>query len=71
MAKPRHYSPHISRFLVSVLYHEAQHRKIPMTKLTDELLQNALCGSPGWIQATNLRLAEEHTTETPELAQAA
>jgi hypothetical protein len=71
MAKPRHYSPHISRFLVSVLYHEGQHRKIPMTKLTDDLLLNALRGSPGWITATNLRLAEETPIEAPVSAQAA
>src|SRR5438874_1741755 len=42
MAKSNHYSPRISRFLVSVLYHEAKARKIPMTKLTDEILQQTL-----------------------------
>lgn len=47
MSRPRHYSPTISRFLVSVLYHEARHQKIPMTKLTDRLLLNALRGSAG------------------------
>ena len=41
----------ISQFLVSVLYHEAQHRKIPMTRLTDELLQKQLVGSVGWEKA--------------------
>ena len=71
MARPRHYSPQLSRFLVSVLYHQAKHRKIPMTKLTDELLQNALRGSPGWIQATTLTLAEDTTKEVTVLAQAA
>ena len=35
MAKHRHYSPSLSRFLVKVLYHEAKARKLPMTKLTD------------------------------------
>ena len=69
MARPRHYSPQLSRFLVSVLYHQAKHRKIPMTKLTDELLQNALRGSPGWIQATTLKLAEE--SEIPVLSKTA
>ena len=71
MARPRHYSPQLSRFLVSVLYHQAKHLKIPMTKLTDELLQNALRGSPGWIQATTLKLAEDTPNEVSVLAQAA
>jgi len=71
MSRPRHYSPQVSRFLVSVLYHQAKHRKIPMTKLTDELLQNALRGSPGWIQATTLRLAEDNPKKVPVLSQAA
>jgi hypothetical protein len=71
MAKPRHYSPHISRFLVSVLYHEGQHRKIPMTKLTDDLLLNALRGSPGWIKATTPRLADEDPPAVPVLSKAA
>ena len=71
MARPRHYSPQLSRFLVAVLYHERKHRKVPMTKLVDELLQNALRGSPGWIQATTLRLAEDNPKEVPVLAQAA
>ena len=71
MAQSRHYSPQLSRFLVSVLYHEAKHRKTPMTKLTDELLQKALCGSPGWIQATNLRLAEDTPKPIPVLSKTA
>ena len=71
MAKHRHYSPPISRFLVSVLYHERKHRKIPMTKLVDELLLNALRGSVGWETATNLRLAEDTTHQNPVIAQAA
>ena len=69
MAQSRHYSPQLSRFLVSVLYHEAKHRKTPMTKLTDELLQNALRGTPGWIQATTLKLAEDQ--EIPVLSKTA
>jgi pseudouridine-5'-phosphate glycosidase len=71
MARPQHYSPVISRFLVSVLYHEAKHRKIPMTKLTDDLLLKALRGTAGWTTATNLRLAEENTQQAPVIAQAA
>ena len=71
MPRPRHYSPTISRFLVSVLYHEAKHQNIPMTKLTDQLLLNALRGSTGWITATNLKLADENTSNDPALPKAA
>jgi hypothetical protein len=42
MPHQRHYSPRVCRFLVSVLYHEAKRRNIPMTKLTDELLRQQL-----------------------------
>ena len=58
MTRTMHYSPRISRFLVSVLYHEAKHRKIPMTKLTDELLRQQLTSSHGWEKAEELRIAE-------------
>jgi hypothetical protein len=71
MPRPRHYSPAISRFLVSVLYHEAKHQNIPMTKLTDQLLLTALRGSQGWIKATTPRLADEDTTAVPVLSKAA
>ena len=58
MARPRHYSPALSRFLVSVLYHEAKARKIPMTKLVDGLLRQSLAGTDGWRTAESLRVAE-------------
>jgi len=58
MARARHYSPRISRFLVSVLYHEAKHRRIPMTRLTDELLRQQLIGGQGWEKAEEPRVAE-------------
>ncbi len=54
MPRPHHYSPAIERFLVSVLYHEARHRKIPMTRLTNQLLKDALANSVGWRQTTQL-----------------
>ena len=60
MPKQRHYSPKISRFLVSVLYHEARRRNIPMTKLTDELLRQQLAGSESWEIVS--RIAEESPT---------
>ena len=62
MAQARYYSPQISRFLVSVLYHEAQRRKIPMTRLTDELLRQQLSGSESWEKAQSLRIAEDTPT---------
>ena len=62
MPNQRHYSPKISRFLVSVLYHEARRRNIPMTKLTDELLRQQLAGSESWEMAQESRVAEESPT---------
>lgn len=71
MSIPKHYSPLISRFLVSVLYHEAKHQKIPMTKLVDVLLRQSLQGSAGWITATTLRESDISTTPRSELSKAA
>ena len=73
MPRPRHYSPVISRFVVSALYHEARHRRIPMTQLTDDLLLQALHGTPGWRTATSLQSRNETSTETkvPGFAKAA
>ena len=59
MARPSHYSPVISRFLVCVLYHEAQRRKIPMTQLVDDLLRQSLSGSEAWLTAIALSLAAD------------
>ena len=58
MAQYRHYSPKLSRFIVSVLYHQAKAKKIPMTKLTDQLLRTALKNTEGWKTAEFLRVAE-------------
>ena len=72
MAKHRHYSPALSRFIVSVLYHEAKARNIPMTKLTEELLRQALIDSTGWKTAESSQKREKTTTTTaPVTAQAA
>ncbi len=71
MARPQHYSPQISRLLVSALYHEAKRRKIPMTRLTDDLLQQSLQGTEGWVTATTLREADITPTPRPELLKAA
>jgi len=48
MARPHHYSPAIERFLVSFLYHEARHRKMPMTRLANQILKEQLAASAGW-----------------------
>lgn len=40
----RHYSPEVRRFLVTVLYHEAKAQKVPMTVLTNQLLERSLRG---------------------------
>ncbi len=48
MPHPRYYSPAIKRSLVSVLYYEARHRKVPMTRLTNDILTQALADSVGW-----------------------
>lgn len=65
MPRPRHYSPALERFLVSVLYHEARHRKMRMTKLANEILKEALAESVGWQLATqSLHCAEQE----PEVA---
>jgi hypothetical protein len=59
MPRALYYSPRISRFLVSVLYHEAKRRQIPMTRLTDELLRKQLVGCESWEEAQAMRVAEE------------
>ena len=65
MAKPTHYSPVIRRFLVSVLYHEAQRRGVPMTVLTNELLEASLRNGSGWkIAEEQFRLQENPNTST-------
>lgn len=63
MSRPKHYSPEIRRFLVSVLYHEARHQKIPMTRLTNGLLETSLRDSFGWKKAEEtMRLQETSPT---------
>jgi len=46
--KSPYYYPKISRFLVSVLYHEARSRRMPMTELAERLLRQSLEGSKSW-----------------------
>jgi hypothetical protein len=51
MSRLRPYSPQLSRFIVSALYHEAKCRRMPMTRLADQLLHEALIGTTGWRKA--------------------
>ena len=48
MPRPTHYVPRIGRHLICALYHEAKHRRQPMTRLVEELLTRSLQGTPGW-----------------------
>jgi hypothetical protein len=47
----KHYTPPLSRFLVCALYHEARQRRIPMTRLANDLIELALKETPGWKEA--------------------
>jgi hypothetical protein len=42
MPKPKWYSPQLSRELVSRLYHRAKAERIPMTKLANKIIEQAL-----------------------------
>ena len=48
MARSAHYSPLIRLELVQVLYHERIRRKIPMTRLVDSILTDALKNTESW-----------------------
>lgn len=60
MPRRTHYSPCINRELVRALYHEARHRRLPMTRLVDELLSRALAGTNGWQIAHSNSVVQEH-----------
>ena len=47
----KYYTPPLSRFLVCALYHEAQAKGIPMTKLANEIVEARLRGTEGWQKA--------------------
>jgi len=42
MPKSKHYSPQLSRELVSKLYRQAKSERIPMTVLANQLVEEAL-----------------------------
>ena len=49
--RQKHYTPPLSRFLVCALHHEAKARKIPMTRLAEQLVEAGLRDTPGWQMA--------------------
>jgi hypothetical protein len=57
------YSPKLSNDVVRALYREGQRRRMPMTKLADDLLRQSL---GAFIEVhPALRLCEEETKVTP------
>ena len=59
MSRSTHYTPPLSRFIVCALYHEAKHRRIPMTRLANNLVEAGLKDSEGWQKAQEaMRLGE-------------
>ena len=65
MPRSKHYTPPLSRFIVCALYHEARQRRIPMTRLANNLIELALKESPGWREAQEqqeaMQMGEGHT----------
>jgi hypothetical protein len=57
MANPKWYSPQLSRDLVSQLYHRAKFERVPMTRLANRLLAEAL--SRRERETAGSRVAEE------------
>ena len=59
MARSTHYTPPLSRFNVCALYHEARQRRIPMTRLANDLIELALKETSGWKEAQDqMRMGE-------------
>ena len=59
MARSKHYTPPLSRFIVCALYHEAKQRRIPMSQLANNLVEAGLKDSAGWKEAQDqMRLGE-------------
>ena len=56
------YSPRLSDDVVRSLYREAQRRRMPMTRLADHLLRQALNDSQAVLPEPILRVAESQPT---------
>ncbi len=68
MPRQSQYSPAIDRFLVKALYHEAKGRGVPMTTLTNQLLEQALRGREGWIKAQEEMAQMQEISSEPKVA---
>jgi len=62
MPRPRHYSPIIRRDLVTMLYYRAKAERIPMTKLCNRLLDEAMTNV---VPFESSRVAEEPSLPSP------
>lgn len=58
MPRPRYYSPQIRRDLVTKLYFRAKTERIPMTKLANRLLDEAMTNVASFDQPEESRVAE-------------
>ena len=65
MSRPTHYVPRIGRQLICALYHEAKHRRQPMTRLVEDLLTAGLQGTVGWQMAQNPSLLPPESAASP------
>ena len=61
MAKSKWYSPQLARELVSRLYHRAKAERIPMTVLTNRLMEEALSNTERINRLTEAK--NQHTVE--------
>lgn len=65
MPRPRHYSPVIRRDLVTKLYYRAKQERIPMTKLVNRLIDEAITNV---VPFDSCRVAESSPPEPPPVA---
>jgi len=61
MAKPKWYSPQLSRKLVSQLYHKAKTERVPMTVLANRLMEEAL--------GNKKRIGAQRVAENPHITE--
>jgi hypothetical protein len=62
MASAKYYSPRLDRDLISLLYHQAQAERVPMTALASRLVRNGLAGRNGEVSCI---VAEEPPAADP------
>jgi hypothetical protein len=62
MPRAKWYSPRLRRDLVTQLYFRAEAERIPMTRLADRLIEEALNRPTAIHEQTTLRVAEELPT---------